>query len=541
MSPYADLLIINAHVYTVDDANPWAEAVALVGSRIAFVGGTAAAQAWRGPKTRLIDGRGCSLLPGFIDSHFHLLWGALGLADMQLDGVRLLADLATAVAAYRQEKPQTAWLVGRGLRYVVPDPQTPLTRHHLDAIEAERPFIITAYDYHTMWANTVALRQAGLLQGGPTPPGSQIIMGSDGLASGELREPAAYNPILALRPEPDDIEKMRLTRQALALCASLGLTSLHNMDGGQAQAQLYAALEDQGALTLRVYLPYDVTPETAVAALSTEAVALRDNFQSELLRGGMVKFFMDGVLEAYTGFLIDPYTDQPATRGEPLFTAEQFNSLAVAADRLGLQIAVHACGDGAVRQALDGLALARETNGRANGGGDRRHRIEHIELIHPDDIPRFAQLGVTAAMQPLHSPRPHLDGDVWPSRVGAERWPRSFAWRSLRQAGARLVFGSDWPVVSPNPMAGIEAALNRRPWGDEGDAHFRLTLAEIIASYTREAAYAEFQEGQKGQIKVGLLADLVLLSANIWELPPESIGEVEPLLTICNGRVVYDR
>jgi predicted amidohydrolase YtcJ len=537
MSPYADLLIVNAHVYTLDEANPWAEAVALVGPRILFVGDTAAAQAWRGPKTRLIDGRGRTLLPGFIDSHFHLLWGALGLADIQLDEVRSLAELTTAVAAYRQKKGQTPWLVGRGLRYVVPDPHTPLTRHHLDAIEAERPFIITAYDYHTMWANTVALRQAGLLPGGPTPPGSQIIMGADGLASGELREPAAYNPILALRPEPDDVEKMQLTRQALALCASLGLTSVHNMDGGQAQAQLYAALEEQEALTLRLYLPYDATPETSVAALTAEAVALRDNFQSEFVRGGLVKFFMDGVLEAYTGFLTAPYADQPATRGEPLFTAEQFNSLAVAADRLGLQIAVHACGDGAVRQALDGLALARAKNGRAR---DRRHRIEHIELIHPDDLPRFAQLGVTAAMQPLHSPRPHLDGDVWPSRVGAERWPRSFAWRSLRQAGARLVLGSDWPVVSPSPLAGIAAALNRQPWGNEGEAHFRLTLAEIIASYTREAAFAEFQEEQKGQIKAGLLADLVLLSANIWELPPEAIGEVTPLLTICHGRVVYE-
>jgi predicted amidohydrolase YtcJ len=536
MSSYADLLIVNARVYTLDEANPWAEAVALLGNRIVFVGATAVAQQWRGPKTRLIDAQGGALLPGFIDSHFHLLWGALALADIQLDEARSLADLQTAVAAYRQANPQVDWLVGRGLRYIVPDAHTPLTRHHLDAIEAERPFIITAYDYHTLWANTVALRQADLLRGGPTPPGSQIVMGDDGLASGELREPAAYNPILALRPEPDDIVKMQLLRRALRLCASQGVTSVHNMDGGWEQAQLYAALEDREALSLRVYLPYDVAPETTVEMLAAEAVALRDNFQSEMVRAGLVKFFMDGVLEAYTGFLTAPYADKPGTRGEPLYTAEQFNNLTIIADRLGLQIAVHACGDGAARQALDGLALAQALNGRR----DSRHRIEHIELIHPDDVGRFAQLGVTAAMQPLHAPRPYLDNDVWPNRVGVERWPHSFAWRKLRQAGARLVFGSDWPVVSLSPLAGIDAALNRKPWGDEGDDHFRLTLAEIIASYTREAAYAEFQEQRKGQIKAGMWADLVLLSADIWSLPPEAIGEVRPSLTICNGRVVYD-
>jgi predicted amidohydrolase YtcJ len=199
---------------------------------------------------------------------------------------------------------------------------------------------------------------------------------------------------------------------------------------------------------------------------------------------------------------------------------------------------VHAIGDAAVRRTLDGYAAAMDANpGRPPGAG--RHRVEHIELIHPNEVPRFAQLGVVASMQPLHAPRDASGTDVWPARVGPARWPLSFAWQTLRNAGARLVLGSDWPVVSQSPLAGVQAAVTRAPWAP-GLPDQRQTLADTLRAYTAEAAYAEFQEHAKGQLRPGFLADLVLLSEDLWAIPPEAIGQVVPLLTVCDGRIVHE-
>jgi hypothetical protein len=535
MAKKADLIIINANVYTVDEANPTAEAVAVRGSRICFVGSSAEAQSWRGSQTRVFDGEGCTLLPGFIDSHLHLLLGSLEMSDIQLYEVATLSELAAVVQAYAAANPQLTWLQGSGLRYGIPADE-PLSRQHLDRIEGERPLVLTAYDGHTAWVNSAALKKAGLLSNESLSSDNRLVVkGADGQMSGELRE-AAMSLVTAYIPEPDDHEKRAALRRGLAYLASLGVTSVQNMDGDAAQAALYAALEDMGELTLRVYVPYSVTPATTVEMLATEAVALRDHFNSEMVRGGSVKFFMDGVLESYTAVMLNGYPDQPENLGQPTYSTEHFAALATAADSLGLQIFVHACGDGAVRRVLDGYETAQRENGRR----DSRHRVEHIEVIHADDLPRFAGLGVIASMQPLHAPLNAGQEDVWRERVQQADWDRSFAWRTLREAGAVLAFGSDWSVASPDPIAGIYAALNRQPWGAGHEAQAQ-TLAEAIASYTRDAAYAEFQEEVKGQIKVGLWADLVLLTADIFSVPPEDLLDVRVALTICNGRVVYER
>jgi predicted amidohydrolase YtcJ len=532
----ADLIITQAKVYTVDPAYPHAEAVAVRGQQIVFVGSAADAAAWRGPATRGIDGQGGTLLPGFIDSHFHLLLGSIELADMQLDEVTSLDSLAAAVRRFAGEHPNDPWLVGRGLRYSIVPNQQSLTRHHLDAILADRPLLVFAYDAHTAWANTTALRQANFLTDGKTVgPNSEIVRATAGQASGELREPGAYDPLLELIPRPDEAKKRAMLRRGLAEAARVGVTSVHNMDGDMAQLTLYAALEDAGELTLRIYCPYSVKHDTPSEAL-TEAVAMGRAFQSDMVRGGCVKFFMDGVIETYTGLLLDDYAGLPGSCGGALFSAEHFNYMAAEADRLGLQIFVHATGDGAVRRALDGFEAAQRQNGRR----DSRHRIEHIELIHPDDVPRFAELGVIASMQPAHVPlQTPNDPDVWPARVGSERWGRSFAWQTLRQARARLAFGSDWPVAPQDPLLGLQAALNRRPWLP-GLPEQRQSLTDAIASYTHDAAYAEFQEQAKGQLKPGMLADMVLLSADLFATPVDQIDRVHPVLTICNGRIVYE-
>lgn len=532
----ADLIITHARVYTVDPAQLWAEAVAVRGQRIAFVGSAAEAAAWHGPRTHVIDGQGCTLLPGFIDSHFHLLMGSIELAGIQLQEVTALESLAAAVSRFAAAQPDAPWLVGHGLKYDIAPGRQPLTRHHLDALSPDRPLLVFAYDVHTAWANTAALRQANILSSGAAlGPNSEIVRAADGQASGELRERGAYDRVLDIIPLPGDTQKRAMLQRGLAEAASAGVTSIHNMDGDIDQLALYAALEDVGELTLRVYCPYSITPETPPEALA-DAVAMRQAFQSEMVRSGCVKFFMDGVIETYTGLLLDDYAGMPGNKGGTLFSAEHFNDMAARADRQGLQIFVHATGDGAVRRTLDGFKVAQKANGRR----DSRHRVEHIELIHPDDLPRFAQLGVIASMQPAHVPRqPPNDPDVWPARVGPERWGRSFAWQTLRQAGARLAFGSDWPVAPQNPLLGLHAAVNRRPWLP-GLPDERQTLADALAGYTRDAAYAEFQEQQKGQIKTGMLADLVLLSGDIFATPPEEIDRLQVMLTVCNGRVVYE-
>jgi predicted amidohydrolase YtcJ len=532
----ADLIITHAKVYTVDPANPQTETVAIRGARIVFAGSAAEAKEWQGPHTRIIDAQGNTLLPGFIDSHFHLLWGSIELADIQLGEVASLTGLDKAIRHFAADHPDEPWLVGRGLKYSIAPANQPLTRHQLDAICADRPMLLFSYDVHTAWANTEALRRANILANGETiGPNSEIVRGDDGLASGELRERGAFDLVFDLIPPPDEAKKRAMLRRGLAEAAKVGLTSIHNMDGDLEQLALYAALEDLGELTLRVYCPYSVTPATPPEALA-EAVAMRQEFQSDLARGGCVKFFMDGVIETYTGLLLDEYAGQPGNQGGALFSAEHFTHMAAEADCLGLQIFVHATGDGAVRRALDGFEAVQRQNGRR----DSRHRIEHIELLDPDDAARFAELGVIASMQPAHVPfQTPDDPDVWPARVGPERWGRSFAWQTLREAGARLAFGSDWPVAPQDPMTGLHAALNRQPWRPDLPPQ-RQTLADTLAGYTRDAAYAEFQEHQKGQIKVGMLADLVLLSTDLFTISAEAVDQVRPVLTICDGRIVYE-
>lgn len=532
----ADFIITQARALTQNPAQPRAEAVAVRGNRIAFVGSAAQAADWRGPGTRVVDGQQCTLLPGFIDSHFHLLWGSLWLGAAQLYEATTAETALARLRDFARQHPNEPWVEGRGLRYNLIS-----GRKELDTVAPDRPAYVVAYDGHTVWANTRALELAGILrQGEPIGPNSVIVRDEHGLATGELREAGAAELVRRLIPEPGDARKRELLALGLKRIARAGVTSVHNMNGDLEELSLYAALEDMGELSLRVYVPYHVKPETPFEALA-EAREMAQ-VRGELARGGAAKFFMDGVLESYTALMVEPYADKPDTRGDSLFSHEHFVRLAAECDRLGLQIFVHCCGDGAVRRTLDGYEAIQKLNGKR----DSRHRIEHIEVIHPDDLPRFRQLGVLGSMQPLHAPPDAGPDDVWPARAGRERWPLSFAWRTLRDAGVHLAFGSDWPVVSYDPMLGVFAALNRQPWLP-GQPEHRQTLAETLTGYTRDAAYAEFMEHEKGQLKPGLLADLVLLNADLEQTPPEALADaqtltphVRPVLTMMDGRVVFE-
>ncbi len=530
-----NVLITHARGFTADPHKPHAEAVLIQGDRIAFVGSAEQAHSFCPADTHVIDAQGCTLMPGFIDSHFHLLLGSLQLAAIQLDQVKTLEEFIQAVRTFAAAHPTKEWLEGHGLLYSIRLPQgETLNRHHLDMAEAQRPLVVVAYDGHTAWANTVALERAGILHGRELPPGNEIVMGQDGKASGELREPAALAPISDLIPEPDAVQKQALLKQGLALAAQAGITSVHNMDGDLEQLQLYTTLLERAEMTLRIYLPFTVTPEMPLEALA-EAQAMQNEASGNVVRAGCVKFFIDGVIESYTGLLVDEYADQPGYCGEAQFSAEDYLRLTSACDRLGLQIFTHSVGDGGVRRVLDTYEAISNTNPPRQ----RRHRVEHIELLHPADLPRFQQLGVIASMQPAHCPLSVSDPDPWRMRAGRQRWQHSFAWSDVRRSGAVLVFGSDWPVVTLNPMRGLYAALCRQPW-EEGLPHHRQTLTDALHSYTNLAAYAEFMENEKGMLRKGMLADLVLLDANLETLAPQEIEKVRPVLTMCDGQIVFE-
>ena len=536
MSSFPDLIIENARVLTQHPGQPHAEAVALRGERIVFVGSNTQARALRGPGTRSVDAQGCTLLPGFIDSHFHLLWGSRWLDTVPLQPLRRVDDLRAALQAFAADHPDELWVIGRGMIYGLV-----ASRQDLDALLPDRPVYLGAYDGHTAWVNTRALQLAGILEAGePAGPNGIIVRDAAGLATGELREHDAMRLVLDCVPPPDAARRLARLQLAMQQIVRAGVTSVHNMNGDLQELQTYARLEASAEMLLRVYVPYQVEPGTTEAMLD-EAAEMK-HLQGKYARGGAAKFYMDGVWESGTALRLEPYDGLPQETGPELYSLEHFTRMAAACDRLGLQIAVHACGDGAVRRTLDGYQAVQQINGRR----DSRHRVEHIEVCHPADLPRFRQLGVIASMQPLHAPLSADGGDLWTERAGRQRWPFAFAWRALKQAGATLALGSDWNVVSFDPILGLAAALTRRPWAP-GDPPQALALDDALAGYTRDAAYTEFMETEKGRLQPGMLADLVLMDADLERTPPEALADLErmeskvkPALTVVGGRVVFE-
>jgi len=529
VSQPADIIITNAKIFTSDESNPSAEAVAVKGNRIVYVGNKEGAEKFRGEKTRVIDGQRRTLTPGFIDTHIHLLYGALWMAYAELREVRTKEDLKKVLTDFAKENRTEQWVVGRGIRYAIVS-----TRQELDEIVADRPIYIGAFDGHTAWANTKALDMAGILDKEIDMVNGIVVRDERGIATGELREGDAMEAVRKLIPEPDSNRKRELLKLGIQAINQTGITSVHNMNGDMEELMAYAALEDSGEMNLRVYVPYHVKPEAQAEDLKEAAEMAK--VQMDYVRGGAAKFFMDGVWESYTAFNIEPYADDPSVGiVAPIFSLEHFVRMATLCDKMGMQIAVHCCGDGAVRQTLDGYEQIQKLNGKR----DSRHRIEHIEVCQPEDMPRFKELGVIASMQTSHAPFSLEDDPVWTKRTGPQRWPISFPWRDLKNAGAHLSLGSDWTVAPFNPMINLYVALNRKKLAPT-DPNQNLTLEECILGYTRDAAYVEFKENEKGQIKEGYLADLVLFSHDLFEVNPEDILTAKAVLTIVDGRIVHE-
>ena len=545
----SDLILTNARVLTMDAANPRATAVALSGDRIAAVGGAEVATL-AGPATRVIDCGGRTVLPGFVESHLHLVLGGAELAQLQIGGLMGFDALKAAFAGYAARRPDAPLLMAQGAGYDILG--APVTRHDMDRVMADRPIAMMAPDHHTVWANTAALKVAGLLHGAKMPHGHEVMMAPDGTATGELREFEAFAPVYALGgeahlqlgiatggepdPWPDAGQRARDKDEiaaGLAHCAAHGITSMVNMDGNRYTCVLLAEMADEGRLTARVKVPFHFKPQMEMSELD-RASAMTSEFTGEWVTSGFVKMFMDGVVDSRTAYMLNDYPGVPGHRSEPLFEPGRFKAICTEIDRRGLQIAVHAIGDGAVRMTIDGYEAARV----ANGARDARHRVEHIELIDRADIPRLGALGITASVQPSHAPGT-MDFPLSSMEIvyHPERFRDAYLWKTLADHGAPLAYASDWPVTDVSVMRSLQAALTRVPYEGAGDE--RLGLMETLHAYTAGGARAAHVDGLTGRLAMGLAADVVVIDGDIEAIAPVNLGRTGIALTVAGGRITH--
>ncbi len=554
MATSPDIIILNGKLITFDPDQPKAQALAITGGLISAVGENDDIKALAGANSKMVDAKGGTVLPGFIDSHVHLFGGSFELSCLDLYEVEGLDAMKAAIRPYADANPDEKIVFCIQADYDILGLGRTLTRHDLDQIIADRPLAMFAPDHHTIWANTAALKATGLLEGGKVDAGSEIVMGNDGLASGELLEPGAYAPILGLTrhggremlglvtgadPEPPATKAEReldkdVIEQGLKHCAAQGITTLHNMDGNRYQLELLTELEAEGRLHARVEIPFHLKGTDPVSRLS-EAAKMRDDFQGDKVWCNRVKMFIDGVVESGTALMLQPYPGSDDNTGDEVFTQEHFVASCVEADRLGMQISVHAIGDAGVRRTIDAYQAAQQANGKR----DSRHRIEHLEVMHPDDIPRLAELDIVASIQPAHAPIGHF---FPPTGVGKHlhdhQIPGAYAWQDIRNTGAKVIFSTDWPVIPVDVMPNIKAAIAPldlgAPWRDQTQS-----LNDTLASYTRDNAWVEFNEDRKGQLKAGMMADIAIMSHDLEALAPVDITGASAIMTICDGKVTY--
>jgi predicted amidohydrolase YtcJ len=519
-----------------------AEAIAIQGNKILQVGSNREIQRLRRPQTVVVDARGGSVLPGFNDSHLHFLSGGLSLNEIELSDARTLPAIESAIRAWASANPERPWVTGRGWTYD-PFPGGLPTRQLLDALVPDRPAFIVSYDGHTAWANSAALTLARITRRTPNPPNGIVVKDArSGEPTGVLKE-GAMTLVASLLPPPTAEEKLAALQAAIRVAHRHGVTSIQSASGSPADLELYDELRRDKSLAVRVYAML-----SADASLTNDQLDAFDRLRKEygddpLFKTGAIKLMLDGVIEAHTAALVAPYANRETTAGEPKMTDDALRRVVTALDRRGWQIMIHAIGDRGVRMALDAFEIAARQNETPEQG--RRHRIEHIETIDPADIPRFGRLGVIASMQPYHSLPDPAQLEVWTANLGPERAERAWAFNSIARAGGRLTFGSDWPVMSIDPILGLHVAVNRTtPEGQPQRGWIpseRLPLRRAVEAYTRDAAWAAFDEHRKGSLERDMLADVVILTRDIFSLPAARLAEVDVAVTIFDGKVVYSR
>ncbi len=533
----ADLILTNAAVVTMAAGRPRAEALAIGGGRILFVGDARGALGRRGEATRVVDLGGRMVLPAFQDSHIHLVTGGVELGLCDLNGLGTKAEVLAKIKDYAASHPDAAWITGGGWDLPL-FPQANPRKEDLDAIVPDRPAALDAADGHSLWVNSKALALAGVTKDTADPPGGRVERDAGtGEPSGTLRESAA-GLVEKLVPPLGPEDYRRGLRAGQALAGSFGIASIIEANAGPDVLDAYADLDRRGELAVRVLASLHVDPDKGLAEVR-RIDGLRRTYAGRRLKATAAKIFADGVMEPHTAALLAPYADRPGDAGTPLLEPEAFDELARALDLAGFQIHVHAIGDRAVRMALD----AFEAAGRANGFRDMRHHIAHLELIDPADIPRFKRLGVAANFQALWAYADTYITDLTLPILGPERSRWLYPIGSVARTGARIAGGSDWSVSSMNPLLAIQVAVTRRapdaPAGEAWIPEERVDLTTMLRAYTLNGAWLSHEEKSRGSLEAGKFADLIVLDRDLYAVPASEIGRARVLWTLLDGREVF--
>jgi predicted amidohydrolase YtcJ len=525
------IAVVDARVWTGDPQNPWAEAILTDGDQVAVVGSTAEVRTAAGSTTRMIDGRGRFLVPGFIDAHVHFVDGGFRLESVQLRSARTREEFTERVAAFAATVPPGTWLSGGDWDHEQWGGQLP-ERSWIDSVTPRHPVFVSRLDGHMALANSLALRLAGITRDTGDLEGGTITRDAAGELTGVLKD-NAMGLVIAAIPEPTLESLERALNAAMRYVAEQGVTSVHNM-GTWRDLETFERARAAGRLRTRIYA---AVPLASWERLR-EHVEAHGRGDDDWLRVGGLKAFADGSLGSHTASMLEPFSDAPDDSGLEVTSPEDMEAWTRGADRAGLHVIVHAIGDRAIRQQLDIF----ERIARAHGPRDRRFRIEHAQHVSPQDFPRFARLGVIASMQPYHA----IDDGRWAERViGPVRARTTYAFRSLIDELAPLAFGSDWFVAPPMPLQGIYAAVTRRTIDDlRPDGWIpeqRITVEEALSAYTTGGARAEFAEEAKGMLRPGMLADFVLLDQDLTRIDPVAIRDAQVLLTVVGGDVAFER
>jgi predicted amidohydrolase YtcJ len=542
----ADLTIVHAHVFGV----PGASAIRVRGGRIDRVG----TEAETGRAGEVIDAAGSLVIPGLDDAHIHLLSGSRQAADAQIMVSDTMAQVLGRIRDHAAATPDRPWVLGRGWVYAQFPGGLP-TAAMLDAIVPDRPVFIECYDGHTACVNTTALRLAGIERETPDPPAGVIVRDERGEATGALKE-TAQDLVRRRFPTPTEADDRAAVRIAIAGLHAMGITAAQDAWLEPHELASWERVHADGELDLRFRGALIMDPGQTEAewrdrldAYEAQAFPLRGG---DHLDAGILKGFVDGVIEARTASMLAPYEDDPSA-GLPAWEPDRLDVFVAEADRRGWQVELHAIGDRGVRLALDAFEHAAAVNGpwagdphgkaAEPGTHRRRHRVEHVETIDPADIGRFARLGVVASMQPYHADPSPNQATLWAGNIGPERASRAWAWGSIHAAGGRLAFGSDWPVVPFDPWIALNSAVNRQTVEGQPEGGWlpgeRLPLARAIEAYTAGSAFASFADHRRGRIAPGLDADLVILDRDLLAAGPSAIIGTGARVTILGGRVVH--
>lgn len=535
-----DLIIFNGRVYT-GHGGGFAEAVAVRGSQILRVGLNREIRRLRRPQTRTIDAGGGAVLAGFNDAHVHFSEGGLTLETANLRDTATFEVVQEAIRGFADAHPDQPWVLGHGWSYAVFPGGLP-TRQQLDAIVPDRPVYITSGDGKAGWANSRALALAGITKRTRNPRNGIIVKDPrTGEPTGVLKE-AAQGLMKKALPMATRDERLRAIRVAVAEANRYGITSIQNASGNSEELELYDEIRRAGGLTVRVYGTFSIPPGFSEAQADRLDAVWKQYPDDPLLKTGAVELVVDGAVTTHTAVAPAPYADKKAA-AQTSYSPDELNRVVAMMDRRGWQVLVHAVGDREIRMALNAYAHVATVNPEPARG--RRHRIERIESVDGDDVTGSGGIGVIASMQP---PLPSLiagQADVWPNNVGpmpaSDIWP----WRNLIDPSAHLAFGSDWPAASMDPRVGLNIAVSRTSTEGEPEGGWlpeqKLSVADVVNAYTSGAAYASFDEQRKGTIAPGMLADLIVLSGDIFSLPPEKVLDVVVDVTVFGGKVVYTR